>query len=159
MGRAWSGEGLPAYAYRFNQPANPDATESDLVLHAAEVPVQSRPFRSHTDVLPQNWWMFRGTNMGLDGTTTFTNMTASEEAFVEELIAYWLSFVRTHDPNTFKLERSPLWPQYTASSPNIIVLQRPTGADANSTTVSGSVIEKQDDAETRRCDFVARQEN
>ena len=93
--------------------------------------------------------------MGLDGTTTFTNMTASEEAFAEELIAYWLSFVRAHDPNTFKLERSPLWPQYSASSPNMIVLQRPTGADANSTTVSGSIIGKEVDAETRRCDFVA----
>ena len=84
------------------------------------------------------------------------NMTASEEAFAKELIAYWLPFVRTHDPNAFKLERSPLWPQYSASTaPNIIVLQRPAGADANSTIVSGSIVEKQDDAETQRCDFVA----
>lgn len=82
-------------------------------------------------------------------------MTPSEEAFAEELIAYWLSFVRAHDPSPFKLERSPAWPKFTPHALNRIVLQRPTGAAANSVTVSGSTVEKQDDAETRRCEFVA----
>ena len=63
-------------------------------------------------------------------------MTPSEEAFAEELIAYWLSFVRAYDPSEFKLERSPSWPKYTAQSLNRIVLQRPKGADVNSTTVT-----------------------
>ena len=99
--------------------------------------------------------MFRGTNTGFNGTTTFTEMTPSEEAFAEELIAYWLSFVRAHDPSEFKLERSPSWPKYTAQSLNRIILQRPQGADVNSTTVSGSAIEKQDSGETARCEFVA----
>ena len=82
-------------------------------------------------------------------------MTPSEEAFAEELIAYWLSFVRAHNPSTFKLERSPAWPKFTPQSLNRIALQRPTGADANSTTVSGVTLEQQDSSETRRCDFVA----
>ena len=82
-------------------------------------------------------------------------MTPSEEAFAEELIAYWLSFVRAHDPSEFKLERSTEWPKFTSHTTNRIVLQRPSGADANSTTASGSAVEKQDSAETRRCEFVA----
>ena len=94
-------------------------------------------------------------HLRMNGTATFTGMTPSEEAFAEELIAYWLSFVRTHDPNTFKLERSTEWPQFTSQAMNRIVLKRPTGADANSTTVSGNIVEKQDRAETERCEFVA----
>ncbi|KZV71510.1 alpha/beta-hydrolase [Peniophora sp. CONT] len=138
LGLAWSGQGLSTFTYRFNEPANPDTATSDLVFHSAE-----------------NWWMFRGTNTGFNGTTTFTDMTPSEDAFSEELIAYWLSFVRAHDPTTFKLERSPEWPKFTPQALNRIALQRPIGADANSTTVSGSTIEKQDSAETKRCEFVA----
>ncbi|KZV71509.1 alpha/beta-hydrolase [Peniophora sp. CONT] len=138
MGHAWSSEGLSVYTYRFNVPANPDKAPNDLVSHAAE-----------------NWWMFRGSTIDLDGKTTLTVMKPSEEAFAEELVAYWLSFVRAHDPSMFKLERSPVWPKFTPHALNRIALQTPTGTDANSANVSGSTIEKQDSLETRRCEFVA----
>ena len=49
-------------------------------------------------------------------------MTPSEDAFAEELIAYWLSFVRAGDPSTFKLARAPAWPLYTPADPRRVVL-------------------------------------
>ncbi|KAL0578093.1 hypothetical protein V5O48_003911 [Marasmius crinis-equi] len=124
-----------SWTYRYNQ-ANP-TSGSTAVGHAAE-----------------NWMMFLGTNTGTNGTTTFTPMTPVETAFAEELIAYWLSFVRAGDPNTFKLSRSPTWPQYTLASTGKrrIVLQEDPG---NTTTRSGSFIEQEPANESRRCAVVA----
>ena len=79
-------------------------------------------------------------------------MTPAEQAFASELIAYWLSFVRAGDPNTFKLARSPVWPAYTAHAQRRIALQEP--ADGN-LTVSGSNAEEEPPLESRRCAFVA----
>lgn len=75
-------------------------------------------------------------------------MTPTEKAFAKELIAYWLSFVRSGDPNTFKLPQSPIWPQYETSKKERIVLQEGT------VTTSGSYTELEPSAESARCDFV-----
>lgn len=82
-------------------------------------------------------------------------MTPVEKAFAAELIAYWLSFVRSGDPNTYKLERSPTWDEYFTTGESLkerVVLQQP--AD-NSTTESGSFIEMEPVVESGRCAFVA----
>ncbi|TCD71951.1 hypothetical protein EIP91_000083 [Steccherinum ochraceum] len=118
-----------AFTYRYNQP-NP-TSGSSAVSHAAE-----------------NWMMFLGSNTGFNGTTTFTSMTPTETAFAEELIAYWLSFVRSGDPNTHKLARSPTWPAYTSSNKARIVLQEGTP------DTSGSVEEVEPERESERCAFV-----
>ena len=76
-------------------------------------------------------------------------MTPSEDAFAEELIAYWLSFVRSGNPNTFKLPRSPTWPAYEQASGQRIVLTE------GSTTKSGSTVESIPSEEVQRCAFVA----
>ncbi|ESK95943.1 hypothetical protein Moror_972 [Moniliophthora roreri MCA 2997] len=131
-------QAIKAWTYRYNQP-NP-TSGSTTVAHAAE-----------------NWMMFLGTNTGVNGTTTFTPMKPVETAFAEELIAYWLSFVRSGDPNRFKLSRSPFWPEYTLTGPpeNVkqrIVLQQ----DPSNTTIrSGSFIETEPANESRRCQVVA----
>ena len=96
--------------------------------------------------------MFRGTSTGFNGTTTFQPQTPLDQAFAEELIAYWLSFVRAGDPNTFKLDRSPVWPAYTVQAKERIVLQEPK---TNDTSVSGSITEQEPKLETSRCAFVA----
>ena len=75
-------------------------------------------------------------------------MTPSEDAFAEELIAYWLSFVRSGNPNTHKLARSPEWPGYKESTAKRIVLTE------GSATKSGSTIETIPSAEVDRCAFV-----
>ena len=75
-------------------------------------------------------------------------MTRTEQEFAKELIAYWLSFVRSGDPNTFKLPQSPTWHQYEASNRARIVLQQGTP------TLSGSYVETEANAERARCDFV-----
>ncbi|KIP09951.1 hypothetical protein PHLGIDRAFT_66574 [Phlebiopsis gigantea 11061_1 CR5-6] len=129
MGDAWS-QRTNTYVYRYNT-ANPTGGSS-LVEHAAE-----------------NWMMFKGSNTGFNGSTTFSPMTPSEDAFAEELIAYWLSFVRAGNPNTFKLPRSPTWPAYAHASGQRIVLTE------GSTTVSGSTAERIPSDEVQRCTFVA----
>ncbi|KAG1804994.1 Alpha/Beta hydrolase protein [Suillus plorans] len=119
------------WTYRYNTP-NP-TSGSDLVSHAAE-----------------NWMMFDGTNTGFNGSTTFISQTPAELAFASELIAYWLSFVRAGNPNTYKLDKSPVWEQYTESSPmRMVLMQDPQ----NLTNVSGSYMERQPVAEAARCAF------
>ncbi|KAI0753315.1 alpha/beta-hydrolase [Daedaleopsis nitida] len=122
-----------AYTYRYNQPVG--SANTTTVSHAAE-----------------NWMMFRGTSTGFNGTTTFQPQSDLDRAFAAELIAYWLSFVRAGDPNTFKLARSPVWPAYTAHSQQRIALQEPAGTD---TSVSGSTAETEPALESSRCAFVA----
>ncbi|KII91820.1 hypothetical protein PLICRDRAFT_105475 [Plicaturopsis crispa FD-325 SS-3] len=131
MGGAFAGA-TKAWTYRYNQ-ANP-TTGSTTVGHAAE-----------------NWMMFDGTNTGFNGTTTFTPLNSTEQAFAQELVAYWLSFVRAGDPNVHKLARSPAWAPYTSATKSRIVLQQ---ADADESG-SGSYVELEPPAESRRCAFVA----
>ncbi|THU84217.1 alpha/beta-hydrolase [Dendrothele bispora CBS 962.96] len=126
LGNAF-GATTKAWTYRYNQP-NP-TQNTPAVLHAAE-------------------------NCNFNGTTTFTPMTPTEIAFAEELIAYWLSFVRSEDPNTFKLERSPEWKQFFPTGQAALqrmVLQQGPGT---TTDVSGSFMEHEPSVETERCAFV-----
>ncbi|KAK0204425.1 alpha/beta-hydrolase [Desarmillaria ectypa] len=131
LGTAYSSAGVKVWAYRYNQP-NPTSSDTITVAHAAE-----------------NWMMFLGTNTGFNGTTTFSPMTAEENAFAEELIAYWLSFVRAKNPNTLKLKRSPIWSGYATDGKDQIVLQQ------NTTTTSGSFVELEPQKDGDRCRFVA----
>ncbi|KIO33811.1 hypothetical protein M407DRAFT_65156, partial [Tulasnella calospora MUT 4182] len=66
----------------------------------------------------------------------------SEAAFAEELIAYWLSFVETGDPNSSKLDRSPQWPEYGPSKQRLC-LEAAKDGDSG----SGSKAEKYSDEE------------
>ncbi|KAG1730280.1 Alpha/Beta hydrolase protein [Suillus paluster] len=117
------------WTYRYNTP-NPRFT---LVHHAAEM-----------------WMMFNGTNTGPNGTAEFTPQTDAQKAFASELIAYWLSFVRTGNPNTYKLPKSPVWGNYNESDPVRMVLMQDL---KNSVDVSGSYMEGQPAPQTARCAF------
>ena len=149
------GKAATSWAYRYNQ-RNPTFNASYGVAHAAE-----------------NWMMFKGTNTGyvlfypsmfssrlfnkypytsVNGSQTFTQMTPTENAFAAELIAYWISFVRSGDPNQYRLSRSPEWPMYKCTSR--IVLQQGPGA---TTTVSGSFIEAEPETDKTRCALVGSQ--
>ncbi|KAF9229924.1 hypothetical protein BU15DRAFT_57742, partial [Melanogaster broomeanus] len=120
------------WTYRYNTP-NP-TLGSDEVTHGADV-----------------WMMFEGSNFGFNGTATFSRQTPAELAFASELIAYWLSFVRCGNPNTYKLDMSPTWEKYTPwTKVRMVLMQDPQ----NSTTVSGCHMEKSPTAEENRCAFV-----
>ncbi|KAF9460345.1 Alpha/Beta hydrolase protein [Collybia nuda] len=124
-----------AWTYRYNQ-RNPTGGGAG-VGHAAE-----------------NWMMFLGSNTGVNGSATFTPLKPVEASFASELIAYWLSFVRAGNPNTFKLPRSPIWPSYSVTNRNRIVLQQDL---AGTTTHSGSILEREVDPETQRCTVIGSQ--
>ncbi|KAF9224779.1 alpha/beta-hydrolase [Gyrodon lividus] len=121
------------WTYRYNTP-NP-TSGSDAVAHAAE-----------------NWMMFNGSNTGFNGTTTFTFQTPAELAFASELIAYWLSFVRSGNPNTYKLDMSPAWERYTPTNKVRMVLMQDF-QNQNLMTVSRSYMEEQPTGEGSRCAF------
>ncbi|TFK73274.1 EstA protein [Pluteus cervinus] len=132
LGHAFSKHGQ-TWTYRYNQ-RNP-TSGGTAVYHAAE-----------------NWMMFLGSNTGYNGTTTFTTQTPIETAFSQELIAYWLSFVRSGNPNTFKLPQSPRWGVYSEDRKARIVLQQGlVGGDGKK---SGSFVEAEDEKETSRCEVV-----
>ncbi|KAK0470280.1 alpha/beta-hydrolase [Desarmillaria tabescens] len=130
LASAYSSQTINTWAYRYNQP-NPTSGSPTIVAHAAE-----------------NWMMFLGSNTGYNGSATFSPMTPEETAFSQELIAYWLSFVRAQDPNTFKLKRSPSWDRFSLDEERQIVLQQ-------NTTTNGSFVELADEKEVARCQFVA----
>ena len=88
-----------------------------------------------------------------NGTAVFYPQSAADDAFVEELIAYWLSFVRSGSPNTFKLARAPEWPLYHQSTTQRMVLTEGT------TTETGSAVETIPSVEVERCAFVATKAN
>ncbi|KAK0186160.1 alpha/beta-hydrolase [Armillaria mellea] len=131
LASAYSSKGINTWAYRYNQP-NPTSGNPTIVGHGAE-----------------NWMMFLGSNTGYNGSATFSSLTPEQTAFSEELIAYWLSFVRAQDPNTFKLQRSPVWDHFSVEEKRQIVLQQ------NTTKTSGSFVELADEKEVVRCQFVA----
>ncbi|KAF5359514.1 hypothetical protein D9756_002972 [Leucocoprinus leucothites] len=135
MASAWNEARVNTWTYRYNQPD--PAGGSTATAHAAE-----------------NYMMFRGTHPGINGTTTFSTFNPSEIAFSEELIAYWLSFVRTLNPNTHKLDRAPAWPLYSVAKRNRVVLnEAPDGSDVD--TISGSHGEIESEEEVQRCSVVA----
>ncbi|GJJ14529.1 hypothetical protein Clacol_008794 [Clathrus columnatus] len=133
LGSVASRDDLPSFAYRYNQP-NPSFGDNVDVEHAAE-----------------NWMMFLGSNTGFNGSGVLTGLNATETAFSQELIAYWLSFVRSSNPNTYRLERSPEWPSFspTSTGKRQVLQQDPK----NRTTVSGIVSELEPSADLERCDF------
>jgi len=92
-------------------------------------------------------------SLSFNGTTTFNDLTPAESAFAEELIAYWLSFVRSGDPNKFKLSRSPFWVPFTAQKARIVLQAIP----AESNAASGSSLEKESGEETGRCTLITSQ--
>ena len=150
---SWNKANVQTWTYRYNQP---DPTGgSTATAHAAE-----------------NYMMFRGTHTGygnvisfatssdvninnsVNGTTAFLTFNSLEIAFSEELIAYWLSFVCTLDPNSQKLRRAPSWPSYNVNERSRIVLnEAPVDADVN--TMSGSHNEIESEEEVRRCLVIA----
>jgi carboxylesterase type B len=80
-------------------------------------------------------------------------MSPANTAFSEELIAYWLSFVRSGDPNTFKQKRSPVWAPFNSKKSRIVLQEGPAAL----TIVSGSFLEQESGIETRRCKLIASQ--
>lgn len=78
-----------------------------------------------------------------------TPLTPAENALAEELIAYWLSFVRDYNPNTYRLPRSPEWHQFTPESRNKAVLTKGTPEK------SAVTVEVVSEKEYKRCQYFA----
>ncbi|KZO91472.1 alpha/beta-hydrolase [Calocera viscosa TUFC12733] len=126
------------YAYRWNQPTGPLRLPA-AVWHSSD-----------------NWMMFEGTSTGSNGTTVFHELSVEQRDFFHEMLAYFVSFVRTGSPNTHKLDRSPEWPLYTAQR-NRQVLQHQFQEDfSNDASATGSTsamwLEEVTESEKERCE-------
>ena len=85
-------------------------------------------------------------------------MTEMERALAVEFRAYFNSFLRTGNPNTFRLDTAPAWPSYGAigdfvNSPVRLVSQFGFASRANKTYPTGTEIEVAPKAGTMRTDF------
>lgn len=117
-------------------------------------------------------WPKWNSNNGTYSLTPFTNK--SQHEFAKELIAYWVSFVRSGDPNTYSLPGSPYWPAWEIKNPitqntdsaitngkRMVLRQGRTAADIHSDSysqnilsrqyASGSVVEEEPVTEFQRC--------
>ncbi|KAJ8521512.1 hypothetical protein ONZ45_g1814 [Pleurotus djamor] len=126
----------PSWTYRYNQPSRNglwSQQKPDQVGHSAE-----------------NSMLSRGT-VGLDfgGAYEVRGLNEVETAFSKELIAYFLSFVRTGNPNTYKLPRSPIWREFTPTDPARVVLQAPSDS-----TRSGIYMETESENEEKACKVI-----
>ncbi|KAL4258860.1 Carboxylic ester hydrolase [Pleurotus pulmonarius] len=77
--------------------------------------------------------------------------TPVETSFSEELVSYWLSFVRTGDPNMQKLARSPRWPAYTTARRERAVFQQDP---KNGTLRTGIFVEAEPQKEREVCEYI-----
>lgn len=106
------------------------------------MPIPPKIVVDHAD---DNWIMFKGLTTDEKGTAHYADFTPSEDAFFDEFSSYWLSFVRSYNPNTYKLPRSPEWPTYTANNRTRVVLSEGTVNE------SGSTVEQEEMSQTVRC--------
>lgn len=135
MASEWNKAGVNAWTYRYDHP-DPAHGPGAGVFHAAE-----------------NYIVFRGVHVDINGTHAFSQQSPPETAFSHEIISYWLSFVRTLDPNTHKLDRAPAWPEYSVKERNRVVLNvAPTGSDYHA--VSGSHVEIESEVDVQRCALI-----
>lgn len=150
-----------AWTYQYNTP-NP-TSGSDAVVHLAENWMMFDGINTGWVLgpsrLPQgraSWWhgtiymTHRSLSLRFNGTGTFTPQTQAELAFASELIAYWFLFVRSGNPNTYKLDMPPTWEQYTPRNKFRMILMQDC---QNLTTVSGSHMEEQPAGEGEKCAF------
>lgn len=118
---AMTNAGKTAYAYRWNvAPAG-----YPVVVHSSE-----------------NFWMFEGTGSGYV-------FNATESSFASEAIAYWVSFVRSGNPNTYALPGSPQWPKWEGQGKRMVFNEGTTNTAG--AYVSGSKVEAEPPAELQRC--------
>ncbi|KAG9227782.1 hypothetical protein CCMSSC00406_0000572 [Pleurotus cornucopiae] len=122
-----------AWTYRYDQtePNSPYNSGPNYVGHSSE-----------------NYILFKSATTNPRGPVKFTPV---ETAFSEELVSYWLSFVRTGDPNTQKLGHSPTWPAYTTAGRERMVLRQ---NPKNETTRSGIFVETEPQKEREVCEYI-----
>ena len=95
--------------------------------------------------------LFSTRNNGSYELTPFTK--SSQRHFAAETIAYWVSFVRSGDPNVYALPGSPEWPKWDngKGKGKRMVLAQGASTTTGAGYVSGSGIEDQPLKELERC--------
>jgi carboxylesterase type B len=74
----------------------------------------------------------------------WTSYLAENKAIIPVVQAYWLSFIRTYNPNTFRLPGSPEWEEWDPSDQRRLVIQ------TNKTR-----MEVVDPEQRKRCEYLS----
>ncbi|KAF7366513.1 PLP-dependent transferase [Mycena sanguinolenta] len=128
--------GKPAFNYRWDAPdPNLLAARGDYVgaAHTAEL-----------------FYLYDGTNSGPSASVAqpvFTVYDDAQAALAEQAVAWWSSFARSLDPNTFALAGSPKWD--VASKGGFMVAD--TSNDTTSSVPSSGMAPREDDYPRRNC--------
>jgi acetylcholinesterase len=118
---ASSNDTTAIWSYRYNVQQQGTVERGLGVPHVAEIPAVMGP-----DMLPYS---------------PDPSYTTYNAAAVPLLMNYWLSFARTLNPNTHKLEQSPDWEQWGRNQSRIVLQSE------------GSAMENVADGEKERCEF------
>ncbi|KAJ7866664.1 alpha/beta-hydrolase [Mycena leptocephala] len=125
--------GKPAFNYRWDAP-DPNL----LAARGAYVGA------AHTSEL---FYLYDGTNSGPSASVAqpvFTAFNASQNALARQAVAWWSSFARTLDPNTFAVPGSPTWEP--ASKGGFMVANQ-----GNNVTAPSSAMAVRTDDYPKRC--------
>jgi len=128
-GTSSSGSTAKSYAYRYN------VEDPDQVAQGLGVP----------HVVEKN--AIFGAGNTPDGVPASYNSGQTNAAVIGVIQAYWTSFIRSYDPNTYKTDGSATWEEYYSSSglPQRLVFQ--TGGKTN--------MESLDNGLRERCSYLA----
>ncbi|KAI9651299.1 hypothetical protein NHQ30_001337 [Ciborinia camelliae] len=77
---------------------------------------------------------------------------APGSALTPSMQAYWTSFIRSKDPNTYKLDSAPRWEQLKVSTYQRILLQ---AANVTGTAVANVTMETIPDEQLARCQYLS----
>ncbi|KAJ7177916.1 Alpha/Beta hydrolase protein [Mycena filopes] len=126
--------GKPAFNYRWDAP-DPNLIAARGAFVGA----------AHTAEL---FYLYDGTNSGPSASVAqpvFTPFTPAEDALARQAVAWWSSFARTLDPNTFAIPGSPKWEP--ASQGGFMVADLPV----NGTVAPNSAMAVRTDDYPKRC--------
>ncbi|KAJ7769194.1 carboxyesterase [Mycena maculata] len=115
--------GQPAYNYRWDAP-DPNLIASRGAYVGA----------AHTSEL---FYLYDGTNSGpssAEALPVFTVFNSTQDALARQAVAWWSSFARSLDPNTYAIAGSPMWE--LASTGGFMIADQ----GFNTTTPTGSVM-------------------
>jgi para-nitrobenzyl esterase len=102
IARGLSGAGVATYLYQFTYPFSLTLLPSITTTHSFELP-----------------FVFRNAYLG-------TQLGANDLAVADAIDGYWFSFVASGDPNASRAMGSVMWPAYTTSGDQNVVLDAPT---------------------------------
>lgn len=107
----------------------------------------------HWDVLsPKNAASGYGVTHTAESGSIWGNSGPPDSALIPSIQAYWTSFIRSKDPNTYKLKSAPRWGQLKTSNYQRILFQ---AENVTGTATPNVTMETIPDVQMARCQYLS----